>query len=57
MKPKMALERLKNLLSTMSFTSKEAKAYGVSSEILAYYVHTGDIERLGRGLYRAAHHD
>lgn len=52
MKPKMALERLKKLLSAMSFTSKEAKANGVSSEMLAYYVRIGDIERLGRGLYR-----
>lgn len=52
MKPKIALEKLKKLLSAMSFTSKEAKACGVSSEQLAYYVHTGDVERLGRGLYR-----
>lgn len=55
MKPKNALEKIETLLSAVNFTTKEAKQYGVTSETLAYYVKAGEIERLGRGLYRGIH--
>lgn len=52
MKPKNALEKIEILLSAVNFTTKEAKQCGVTAETLAYYVKAGEIERLGRGLYR-----
>lgn len=55
MKPKHALEKIETLLLAINFTTKEAKQYGVSAETLAYYAKTGEIERLGRGLYRSTH--
>lgn len=55
MKPKNALEKIATLLSAANFTSKEAKQCGVSTETLAYYVKAGELERLGRGLYRGIH--
>ena len=55
MKLKNALEKIENLLSAANFTSKEAKQCGVSTETLAYYVKAGELERLGRGLYRGIH--
>lgn len=55
MKPKSALEKIETLLSAANFTSKEAKQCGVSTETLAYYVKAGELERLGRGLYRGIH--
>lgn len=55
MKPKYALEKIKTLLSAVNFTTKEAKKYGINSETLAYYMKTGELERLGRGLYRSVH--
>ena len=55
MKLKNALEKIESLLSAANFTSKEAKQCGVSAETLAYYVKAGDLERLGRGLYRGIH--
>lgn len=55
MKPKNALKKIETLLSAPNFTTKEAKACGVSTETLAYYAKAGEIERLGRGLYRGIH--
>jgi len=55
MKPKNALDKIENLLSAANFTTKEAKQCGVTAETLAYYVKAGEIERLGRGLYRGIH--
>ncbi len=55
MKPKNALEKIETLLSAVNFTTKEAKQCGVTVETLAYYVKAGEIERLGRGLYRGIH--
>lgn len=40
------------LLKKPSSTSREARAVGVSSEVLAHYVKTGKLKRIGRGLYR-----
>jgi len=55
MKPKNALKKIETLLSAVNFTTKEAKQCGVTVETLAYYVKAGEIERLGRGLYRGIH--
>lgn len=49
----MHLFALSPLLKKPSFTSKEARALGVSSGALAHYVKTGQLKRLGRGLYQA----
>lgn len=54
MKPKNALEKLKPLLNTPSFTSEEARLYGVSSSTLAYYVKQNELTRIGHGIYRGA---
>lgn len=35
-----------------SFTTDEAKQYGLSSRMLSYYVDKGELERLARGVYR-----
>lgn len=55
MRPKETLKKLKPLLNTPSFTSAEAKKLGVSSEAIAYYIKIGELERMGRGLYRGVH--
>lgn len=54
MRPKTCLLALSPLLKKPSFTSKEARAVGVSSEVLAHYVKTGKLKRMGRGVYRGA---
>lgn len=54
MKPKNALEKLKPLLNASSFTSEEARFYGVSSSTLAYYVKQNELTRIGHGIYRGA---
>ncbi len=53
MRPKTCLLALSPLLQNSSFTSKEARALGVPSEVLAHYVKTGKLKRIGRGLYRS----
>lgn len=52
MKPKNALAKLKPLLRTPSFTSREARLRGVSSSTLAYYVKRNELTRIGHGIYR-----
>ncbi|NUN04730.1 MAG: AbiEi antitoxin N-terminal domain-containing protein [Bdellovibrio sp.] len=52
MKPQSALKALKPLLKAPSFTSKEARALGVSAATLSHYVNVGALERLARGVYR-----
>lgn len=54
MKQGRALTLIKPLLYASSFTSEEARIFGVSSANLAYYVKKGDIQRLGHGVYRGA---
>lgn len=53
MKPKNALDKLKPLLHTASFTSKDASHYGVSASTLAYYVKRNELVRIGHGTYRS----
>lgn len=43
---------LKKLLLLPTFTGKEAKAYGIDPHVLPYYVKTGVLERVARGVYR-----
>ena len=49
---KLAITNIQALLKKPSFTASEARVFGVSSSLLAYYVGTGYIERLSRGVYR-----
>lgn len=53
MRPKTALNQLGPLLKAPSFTSREAARLGVPASMLAHYTNHGDLERLGRGVYRA----
>lgn len=55
MKPKNALEKLKALLDSPSFTSEDARLCGVSSSTLAYYVKKNQLTRVGHGVYRGAY--
>ncbi|MEX0962224.1 MAG: type IV toxin-antitoxin system AbiEi family antitoxin domain-containing protein [Simkaniaceae bacterium] len=52
MKKSKALKAIHQLLTRPSFTAVEAKKLGVSSALLGYYVKTGQIQRLGRGIYQ-----
>lgn len=52
MKQKNALIKISALLKATSFTSQEARKLGVTAATLAHYVKTGDIERIGHGIYR-----
>lgn len=54
MKKPKSLKAIQQLLTRPSFTASEAKKRGVSSALLGYYVKTGQIQRLGRGIYRRA---
>ncbi len=52
MKKQTTLEAIHELLIRPSFTAAEAKKQGVSTAQLGYYVKTGKIRRLGRGVYQ-----
>ena len=52
MRPKTCLLTPSPLLKKPSFSSKEARSLGVPSAVLAHYVKTGKLKRLGRGLYQ-----
>ena len=52
MKKPRALKVIHQLLTRPSFTAAEAKELGVSTALLGYYVKTGQIRRLGRGIYQ-----
>lgn len=56
MRHKTHLITLHSLLKKPSFTSKEARALGVSSSSLAHYVKTGQLKRIGLGLYQGIEH-
>lgn len=53
MRPQACLQHLTPLLNQPSFTSKEAKALGVPAAVLSYYVRTGKLKRIRRGVYQA----
>ena len=52
MKKPTALKIIHKLLTRPSFTAAEAKKLGVSTAHLGYYVKTGQIRRLARGIYQ-----
>ncbi len=52
MRPPKALDKIQPLLKAPSFTSKQARRYGVDAATLAYYVKRGDLLRIGHGIYR-----
>jgi predicted transcriptional regulator of viral defense system len=52
MKSKPALTKIRTLLKSASFTSSDARKLGVSAANLAYYVNSGDLQRIGHGIYR-----
>lgn len=52
MKTKGAIQKIHSLLLSSSFTSEDAKKFGVSAASLAYYVKIGELERIARGIYR-----
>ena len=54
MRFKSALNKIAPLLSQPSFTSKEAKRYGVNAATLSHYVKSGELIRIGHGVYRKA---
>jgi predicted transcriptional regulator of viral defense system len=53
MRPKTALYQLGKLLKAQSFNSRQAATLGVNASTLAHYAKQGDLERVGRGVYRA----
>ncbi|HAR42569.1 MAG TPA: hypothetical protein DCS07_08055 [Bdellovibrionales bacterium] len=54
MRPKTGLKQLAPVLKAPSFTTKQAARLGVTAATLAHYSRRGDLERLSRGVYRAA---
>jgi len=52
---KSALEKIKPLLKEPAFTSEEARKMGLCTQNLLYYVKSGVLERLDRGVYRSVH--
>lgn len=54
MKTSIVLGAIRQLLTRPFFTAAEAKGRGVSTAHLGYYVKTGQIKRLGRGIYQSA---
>ncbi len=50
----MAIKKnLSKLLKKPSFTSKQAKTYGIQANSLAYYAKKGLLERVSHGVYRS----
>lgn len=54
MRPKNCLQLISPLLRKPLFTTKEAKALGVSPATLNHYVKTGKLKRISRGVYQGA---
>ena len=54
MRPKKLLEQLHPLLSKPSFKDDEAELLGVSRRMLNHYVKSGDLLRIGAGIYASA---
>jgi predicted transcriptional regulator of viral defense system len=54
MKPTKALTILAHLLKKPYFTSSEARDLGIHPATLSYYVKTGELKRVRRGLYQKA---
>ena len=54
MRQKSSLQALSSIAKQPFFTSKESRLIGISPSVLAYYIKTGDLERIARGVYRSA---
>lgn len=54
MKKPNRLSSIHSLLTQSSFTTDEAKRFGVTAAHLAYYIKKGQLKRLGRGIYRGS---
>ncbi len=52
MKSLAEIEKLKPLMNKPSFTTKEARQYGVHPSVLAYYAKIGLLTRLSHGVYQ-----
>ena len=52
MRPGKAMDLIKPMLTKPSFTAKEARGLGVHPALLNYYVKTGELEQVRRGVYR-----
>lgn len=55
-KNQKSLKTIHQLLTLPFFTAADAKKLGISSALLGYYVKTGQIQRLGRGIYQGTHY-
>lgn len=49
--------KFKSEIGNKSFTTKEANDFGISTRMLTFYVQSGDIERVGRGIYTFSDYD
>ena len=47
-------ELKKLLLKKVMFSAKEAKKAGISPSLINYYIKKGEIERIGRGVYKSS---
>jgi Transcriptional regulator, AbiEi antitoxin len=54
MRQKKLLQQLHPLLSIPSFTDEEGESLGVSRRMLNHYVKSGDLLRIGAGIYASA---
>jgi predicted transcriptional regulator of viral defense system len=57
MRPKICLKALAPLLKKPFFSSRDARAIGVSSSVLSHYVKNGKLKRIGRGLYQGSNYE
>jgi predicted transcriptional regulator of viral defense system len=51
----MKKSSLKSLLKKPSFTGKEAIKYGITPQLLSYYIKKNIIRRIARGVYQSLH--
>jgi predicted transcriptional regulator of viral defense system len=56
MRLKTCLQALDPLLNTPYFTSRGARAIGVSAAVLSHYVKTGQLKRISRGVFQGVHY-
>jgi predicted transcriptional regulator of viral defense system len=52
MRPKTCLQALAPLINKPYFTSRQARALGISAAVLNHYVNAGQLKRIGRGVYQ-----
>lgn len=56
MKPSTSLTTLAPLLKKAYFTASEARSLGIQPSLLSYYVKTGYLKRISRGVYQNANY-